>query len=97
MAVSVPDRNNDQVKATGPRPEKVCEHRENIDGGLTRGEHASQTGDAGRVHDLGISDKDYVAQPAQRVIRQDVRKAGGSPGLAQPEKFGGLLFPTEGS
>ena len=48
-----------------------------------------------RVHDLGISEKDFVAQSAQRSLRQFVRVPGGSSGLVQPEKVGGLLFPTE--
>ena len=48
-----------------------------------------------RVHDLGISEKDFVAQSAQRALRQFVRVPGGSPGLVLPEKVGGLLFPTE--
>ena len=48
-----------------------------------------------RVHDLGISEKDFVAQSAQRALRQFVRVPGGSAGLVQPTKVGGLLFPTE--
>ena len=48
-----------------------------------------------RVHDIGISKNDFVAQSAQRVLRQFVRVPDGSPGLVQPEKVGGLLFPTE--
>ena len=47
-----------------------------------------------RVHDLGITERDHVAQSAQRALRQDVKKPGGSPGLVGPEKSGGLLFPT---
>jgi len=47
-----------------------------------------------RVHDLGITEKDYVAQSAQRALRQDVKRLGGSPGLVGPKKDGGLLFPT---
>jgi len=47
-----------------------------------------------RVHDLGVSERDHVAQSAQRVLRQDVKKPNGTPGLIPPKKFGGLLFPT---
>lgn len=47
-----------------------------------------------RVHDLGITERDHVAQSAQRALRQDVKKPGGSPGLVPPKRFPGLLFPT---
>ena len=47
-----------------------------------------------RVHDLGITERDHVAQSAQRALRQDVKVPGGSPGLIPPKRFPGLLFPT---
>lgn len=56
-----------------------------------------------RVHDLGVTERDHVAQSAQRALRQDVKVAGGSPGLVGPNhkndgsgepRSGGLLFPT---
>jgi len=95
MAVNVPDRNDDQVKVTGAELDQVVENPENADGGLTRAEHA--TADTARVHDHGITPRDHENQSAQRVIRQDVKKAGGSPGLNGPEmddggKTGGTLL-----
>lgn len=95
MAVSIPDRNTDQVKVAGATLPDIVEHRENIDGGLTKAERAATQGNSGRVHDHGVSEKDFVAQSAQRALRQFVRVPGGSPGLVLPEKVGGLLFPTE--
>jgi len=83
VAVIVPDRNQDQVKITGAQLDEVVETRENMDGGLTEAEHAAV--DTARVHDHGISARDHVGQSAQRAIRQDVKKPGGSPGLASPD------------
>ncbi len=89
---TVPSRNDDQVKVTGAKLKDVVEHRENMDGGVGKAEH--EDGGGPRVNDHGITERDHVSQSPQRVIRQDVKKAGGSPGLAGPEKSGGLLFPT---
>lgn len=58
-----------------------------------------------RVHDLGITERDHVAQSVQRVLRQDVKVPGAKvPGLVTPNhknkaltdepRSGGLLFPT---
>jgi len=82
MAINVPSRNTDQVKVTGAELDKVVETEENMDGGPNKADH---TIGAGRVHDLGISSRDHENQSAQRVIRQDVKKAGGSPGLVSPD------------
>ena len=95
MAVNVPDRNDDQVKVTGAELDKVVENPENSDGGLTRAEHAGI--DTARVHDHGITPKDFENQSAQRVIRQDVKKPGNTPGLNGPDmndggKTGGTLL-----
>ena len=84
----VAERNADQVKVTGSPLDQVVETRECIDGDC-------HEDNAGRVHDHGVSEKDFVSQSSQRAIRQDVKKAGGSPGLAGPKKFGGTL-PTAG-
>jgi len=96
MAVNVPDRNDDQVKVTGAELDQVVENPENSDGGLSKAEH--ETVDTARVHDHGITPKDHENQSAQRIIRQDVKKAGNpSPGLNGPEmddggKTGGTLL-----
>lgn len=83
MAVNVPSRNSDQVKVTGAELDKVVETCENMDGGPNKADHAAV--DTARVHDHGISSRDHENQSAQRVIRQDVKKPGGSPGLAAPD------------
>jgi len=80
MAVNVPGRNSDQVKITGAELDKVVEACENMDGGPNDADHEGV--DTARVHDHGISERDHDNQSTQRVLRQDVEVAGGSPGLA---------------
>lgn len=57
MAVSVPGRNDDQVKDAGSDIERTTEVRENLDGGLPA-DHAG--GGPGRVVDHGISEADHI-------------------------------------
>lgn len=45
-----------------------------------------------RVHDHGITDKDFVAQSAQRALRQDVRPTGGSPQVSFKKNIGGVFL-----
>jgi hypothetical protein len=82
MGVDVPSRNTDQVKVMGAELDKVAEAEENMDGGPNKADH---TVGVGRVHDFGVSSRDQENQSAQRILRQDVKKAGGSPGLVGPE------------
>ena len=83
MAVDVPSRNTDQVKVTGAELDKVVEAEENMDGGPNKADH---TVGVGRVHDFGISSRDQGNQSAQRILRQDVKKAGNpTPGLVGPD------------
>ena len=81
-AVDVPARSADQVKVDGAELDKVVEAGENMDGGPNKADHTVGTG---RVHDFGVSSRDQENQSAQRILRQDVKKAGGSPGLVGPE------------
>ncbi len=93
MAINVPRRDTDQVKVNGAELDQVVEVSENSDGGVNKADHL--TVDTARVHDHGISSRDHENQSAQRVIRQDVKKASGSPGLVAPDhknESGGTLL-----
>lgn len=95
MAVDVPGRNSDQVKVTGAELDKVVETCENMDGGPNDADHAGM--DTARVHDHGISDRDHENQSTQRVLRQDVKKAGGDPGLVfEGKPFRGTFVSAVG-
>jgi len=95
MAVDVPGRNPDQVKVTGAELDKVVETRENMDGGPNDADHVGM--DTARVHDHGISDRDHENQSTQRVLRQDVKKAGGDPGLVfEGKPFRGTFVSAVG-
>ena len=81
MAITVPERVPDQVKIAGVPIEKLWENRENFDGGPNDADHAVTEG-AGRIHDFGISDSDFVNQNTQIILRQDVKPNNpGPPGL----------------
>ena len=82
MAINVPSRNTDQVKVDGAELDRIVEAGENMDGGPNKADHTVGTG---RVHDFGISSRDQENQSPQRILRQDVKKAGGSPGLVSPD------------
>jgi len=93
MAIDIPSRDRDQVKVEGAELDRVVEVAENSDGGVNKADHA--TVDTARVHDHGISSRDHENMSAQRVIRQDVKKSGGSPGLVTPDhknESGGTLL-----
>jgi len=93
MAIDVPSRDRDQVKVEGAELDQVVEVGENSDGGVNKADHL--TVDTARVHDHGISSRDHENQSAQRVIRQDMKKADGSPGLVAPDhnaESGGTLL-----
>lgn len=92
-AIDVPRRDTDQVKVAGAELDQVVEVSENSDGGVNKADRL--TVDTARVHDHGISPRDHENQSPQRVIRQDVKKAGGSPGLVAPDhesESGGTLL-----
>ena len=82
MAIDVSRRDEDQVKGNGAELDQVVEVSENSDGGVNKADH---TVDTARVHDHGISSRDHENQSAQRIIRQDVKKPDGSPGLVAPD------------
>ena len=93
MAINVPSRDTDQVKVSGAELDQVVEVSENSDGGVNKADHL--TVDTARVHDHGISSRDHENMSAQRVIRQDVKKPGGSPGLVAADhenQSGGTLL-----
>ena len=80
MAVTVPDRDDDQVKVAGAKIPEIVENRENMDGGPNDADHAAKQDDPGRVHDHGISDKDFVNISPQRVtVGKSHRIAAGGP------------------
>ena len=98
MAVTVPGRNDDQVKVDGAKFEKITENRENMDGGPNDADHAATQDDPGRVHDHGISDKDFVNISPQRVtVGQSHRiAAGGSSSLTFHRPFAGTFVSEVG-
>lgn len=98
MAVTVPGRNDDQVKVDGAKFEKITENRENMDGGPNDADHAAKQDDPGRVHDHGISDKDFVNISPQRVtVGQSHRIAAGGPSsLAFHRPFAGTFVSEVG-
>lgn len=79
--IDVPSRDADQVKVAGAELDQVVEVSENSDGGPNKADHDVDTA---RVHDHGISSRDHENQSAQRILRQDVKKPDGSPGLVAP-------------
>lgn len=81
MAVTVPDRDLDQVKINGAEISRMAEVRENMDGGSNTADHRTHTGENGRIFDHGINDMDYINQSPDRFLRQSVGAPGGSPQL----------------
>lgn len=80
MAVTVPNRDDDQVKITGAKIPKIVENRENMDGGPNDADHAAKQDNPGRIHDHGISDADFVNISPQRVtVGKSHRIAAGGP------------------
>lgn len=93
MAVSVPERDDDQVKAAGSKFEKTVEVRENLDGGPNKADHRAATG-AGRINDHGISKADYVNMSPQRLLRGGSLR--GLAGVTFNKKIGGPFEDRQG-
>lgn len=93
MAVSVPGRDDDQVKATGSKFEKTVETRENLDGGPNKADHRAATG-AGRINDHGISEADHVNMSPQRLLRGGSLR--GVAGVTFNKKIGGPFDDRQG-
>lgn len=91
MAVSVPNRNTDQSRIEGAKIPSVVEHRENMDGGL--GDDHKGSDNPGRVHDHGISEKDFVNGSPQRSL-DGGGNIFGSGKVFFPDRLGGTFQST---